>query len=215
LLNTPARIAWYSERIPFLEFLKTNESMMFEYGHLYADPDIGLFCSRLSPEELGQTDIERSEEAAMVLDQFQEDSTYARFLELYTPVNDPFLHEARVHLFRRDRHLQRSEEFRDDEEKYRGHLMVAFRENQIMERYFPHTYRKSSYVWNPERTRYVEANMLIDEDDEYESAVSWHLITRVSERQILGGLVLLLVVLGILYRYYGKKEMVGASSRPV
>ncbi len=205
--NTPARISWYSERIPFLEFLKTNESVMFEYGYLYDDPDFGRFRSRLSPEELSRIDAERGVEAAMVLDQFREDSAYGHFLELYTPVSDPFLHEARVHLFRRDRYLANSLLITNDEEEHRRYLSIAYCENQIMEKYFPNTLYKSGYVLSTEQSAYL--NEHFSSEDEYDSAVSWHLVTRVTERQLLIVLVLILTVLGVLYRYNSKDRVAG------
>jgi len=207
-INTPVRIAWYSDRVPFLEFLKTNESVMFEYGYLYEDPDFGRFRSRLSPEELSRSDAERAVEAALVLDQFREDSTYGRFLERYTPVNDPFLHEARVHLFRRDRYLKRSSGVMDDEGEYHRYLTIAYCENQIMERYFPHTLHESVYVLPIEQIAFLRRNLL--SADEYDSAVSQHLVTRVNERQLLMVIVVILIGIGTLDRLYGKGEDAGA-----
>jgi VanZ family protein len=205
--NTPTRISWYSERISFLEFLKTNESVMLEYGYLYKDPDFGRFRSRLSPEELSRIDLERGVEAAMVLDQFREDSAYGRFLELYTPVNDPFLHEARVHLFRRDRYMANSLLVVNDEEEYRRYLSIAYCENQIMEKYFPNTLYKSGYVLSTEQSAYLSERF--SPEDEYDSAVSWQLITRITEIQLQIVLIFLLTVVGAVYRYYRKNEVAG------
>jgi len=194
LLNTPSRIAWYAERIPFLEFLKNNDSVMLEYGHLYVDPQIGRFRSRLSPPEFRRADAEHGKQAAQILDQFREDAQYKEFLRQFTPANDPFLHEARVHLFRRDRYLNKALENKDNPETYRYQITVAYRENQIMEKYFPNTLSHSSYVLHTERLALLQQNYL--RDHTYDSAVSKDLVTRVREGQIASAMVL--VILGLL-----------------
>ncbi len=212
LLNTPARVAWYTERVPALKFLIKNESMMFEYGHFYRDPEIGHFRSRLSPEELEQTDRERAEEAAAVLNQYRNDSTYSDFLIKYTPVSDPFLHEARVHLFRRDRYMQEAEENKENEEIYRDRIMVAYRENLIMEKYFTHTFRRSNFVLPPEQLAYLEENHL--PELHYGSGVSWRLVTETNEFQIMTGLFAVLLGLGFVYVYFGReRKALPASSK--
>ena len=206
LLNTPARVAWYTERIPALKFLIENESMMFEYGHYYEDPEIGHFRSRLSPNELKRTDEERAIEAAAILNQYRNDSTYSDFLEKYTPVNHPFLHEARVHLFRRDRYIQEAEAEKGNEEIYQDRIMVAYRENLIMEKYFKNTFKRSNFVLPPEQLAYLEENHL--PELHYGSAVSWQLVTKINEVQIMVGLFVVLLGIGIAYRYYGRETKI-------
>ena len=203
LLNTPARIAWYADLVPVLKFLQTNESVMFEYGHLYVDPNIGRFRSRLAPEELRRHDIERAEEVADIIDRFQAPSTYKRFLNEYTPVTDPFTHEARVHLFRRDRFLERVEQYQDDKERLRKLYTVAYREQQIMETYFYHTLHRSSYILPLEQVKIMKQHHLPNQ--RYESAVSRHLITSFGERHVIGALLLLLLGLGLVDRYAGNE----------
>ena len=79
LLNTPARIGWYSERVPGLAFLRESSDVMLEYGHLYTDPEIGLFRSRFPPDELRRVDEERGAEVGPVLARYPEDA-YGEFL---------------------------------------------------------------------------------------------------------------------------------------
>jgi len=69
------------------------------------------------------------------LNRYRSDSTYSDFLQKYTPVNDPFLHEARVHLFWRDRYIREAEAEKENEEIYHDRIMVAYRENLIMKKY--------------------------------------------------------------------------------
>jgi VanZ family protein len=204
LLNTPDRIAWYADRVPLLEYLKETGSPMFEYGHLHHHPDIGRFRSRFSIEELYRIDAERGEEAARILDRFSDPASYSSFLQRYTPISDPFVHEARVHLYSRDYHLEAAERNRDSREQYRFHLSVAFCENRIMEQYFPRTLRNSSYRFSPQRRGYLREQRLPDLDRE--SWVSRNLATRVNEREVATVLVLALLGLAIGERYSGRKR---------
>lgn len=190
LLNTPARIAWYSERVPALAFLQENESVMLEYGVLYEDSEIGVFRSRLSPAELEASDRDRAEEAAAILDRFQSSELYETFLRIYSPVSDSFLHEARVHLFSRDRNYETASEFREKPEEYKRYLTSAFRENQILEKYFSRTLYRSASVWGLEERSL--SSRYLDRDKVYNSPVSSGLVTRFSELQvalIIGGLL--------------------------
>ncbi len=206
LLNTPQRIAWYSRQLPSLGFLETNESVMFEYGHRFSDPETGPFRSRLTRQQLRRTDAARGAEAALILDRFRGPSAYRKFLKTYTPVVDPFIHEARVHLFRRDRHLLWARDPERDARQHRVHLTVAFRENRIMEKYFPTVLGNSSYVLSGQRIALLEDNLLPDKElpaREVESTVSRDLVTAISERQVAGALVLAILALALIDRRFG------------
>jgi hypothetical protein len=191
--NTPARTASWAPRVPGLAFLVDNPSVMAEYGYRYRDPHIGTFYSRLAPAELERTDRERARQAASILDRHAGDEAYRAFLEGYPPQRDPFVHEARVHLFRRDRYREIAATQRargaDPEESW----TVAWRENLILERYFPATLAASaSRLPAAERAR-LEAGQ--DPERPYESAVSAHLITRISARAAVSTAVLLAAAL--------------------
>jgi hypothetical protein len=210
LLNTPELIGWYADRIPCLGFLKRNESVMAEYGYLYIDPDIGRFRSRLSPSELGQSDRKRSKEAAEILDRYQNRDEYRAFLKIYTPVSDPFVHEARVHLFRRDIKFRAAKKWMNNQEKYSIRLTFAFRENQIMEKFFRNTLHNSAYVWSAEKLALAKKHLM--HDKEYESRVSRKLITRVSKGQLGSFLILLIIGLALLDFYYSRSKSNYSSS---
>jgi hypothetical protein len=203
LLNTPARIAWYAERVPGLAFLKENESVMLEYGVLYEDPEIGVFRSRLSPEELEASDRDRAVESATILDRFRSREDYSSFLRTYSSVSDPFLHEARVHLFRRDRHYESSSEFLERPKEYKRRLTIAFRENQILEKYFSRTLNGSAYVWGPEERSL--SSRYLDRDKVYNSMVSRELVTRFSELQVA------LIIAGFIFGLAGLHYSLGKS----
>jgi hypothetical protein len=204
VLNTPELIGWYADRIPYLGFLKSNESVMTEYGYLYIDPDIGRFRSRLSPSELRQSDRTRAKEAAEILDRYKTRDEYREFLKIYTPVTDPFVHEARVHLFSRDHHFRESKYYEENQEAYSQHLTTAFRENQIMETYFRNTLHHSAYVWSAEKLALAKKHLM--HDKEYKSWVSRNLITRVSEGQLGSFFVLLIIGLELLHFYFGRSK---------
>lgn len=204
LLNTPARVTWYADRVPALEFLKYNPSTMSEYGHLYHTPDIGSFRSRLSREELHDQDETRSQQAAKILDQYYERNTYAEFLQVYTPDSDPFVHEARVHLYRRDRYISRTDRAAEDDPLKRHYLDVAYREQQIMENYFPNTLQLSRFTLDQETLQSMESAHL--PGDKYESPVSRHLITLISERQLISLLLLTILSLIGLERFIAHRE---------
>jgi hypothetical protein len=204
MLNTPARINWYAERIPLPDFLKGSDSVMVEYGYLYDDPDIGIFRSRFSEEELKQNDLKRADGASKILDLFYNNSTYQEFLKIYSPISDPFVHEARVHLYSRDKHFRTSKEYEDDPGKSSESLTKAFRENQVMEKYFPNTLYQSAYVW-PEDKLALAADHLLP-DIAFDSSVSRSLITSVSERVVAFFFAIKIIGLAVLHRHLGKNE---------
>lgn len=202
MVNTPHRIAWYADRIPWLAFLKENESVMAEYGDLYDDSDIGVFRSRFSATELEQTDRKRAAEASKILDRYRGRSEYRRFNKIYTPISDPFLHEARVHLFSRDYSLELSSVYKDQPETYAKLLTTAFRENQIMEKYFTKTLKHSAYVWSPENLSLARRHLFTDEI--FYSSVSRNVITRFNENQVAGFFLILTIGLALVHRRLGK-----------
>jgi hypothetical protein len=193
-LNTPGRIAWYADRIPGLGFLKQNDSVMAEYGYRYEDSEIGVFRSRLSPAALRQTDRERGKQAAKILDLYPDRAGYREFLAIYTPVTDPFLHEARVHLFSRDQNLHWAMHPETSPEDRARCLTTAFSENRIMEKYFPQTLQHSTYLWTPQQRTFAAKHRL--PDTVHESWVSRNLITRFGEAQV--GLFFGLIILGLV-----------------
>ena len=203
LLNTPARIGWYSEKVPGLAFLRESSDVMLEYGHLYTDPEIGLFRSRFPPDELRRVDEERGAEVGPILARYPEDA-YGEFLARYTPITDPFAHEARVHLFRRDRYLETSTWYPDDEQHARSDLTIGFREQLILEKYFPNTLRNSGGALTPEQRAELAERQFADEP--HESWVSKDLVTELGERDIVLGWLGTLALLVAIHRSAGRRS---------
>jgi hypothetical protein len=202
-VNTPERVGWYASRVPFLSFLLDSTSMMIDYGYRYHDPEIGTFQSRFSRNELEAQDRERGEEVALILDRYigEEGEGYDDFQRVYSVPRDAFVHEAGVHLFRRNRYLDRAHEEENDRPV---HFMIALRENQILEKYLPTTMRHSTHRWAPETRAVVERHAL--EDEPYTSLVSWDLLTSYGEIHVVLAFAAAIVALLLLGAYSGKRE---------
>ncbi|MDJ0928370.1 MAG: VanZ family protein [Gammaproteobacteria bacterium] len=184
--NTPDRVKSYASRLPVLNFLLDGDSMMIEYGYRYEDPDIGVFRSRFTLDQLEHLNDDRGAALAAILADL-DDTNYRDFLRTYTALTDPFVHEAGVHLFRRNRWLDRvqQEEMNQTwQHKRSEHYNIPFRENRILEKYFPAALQNAQR-WPPELRSMVESKAGPARD--YASAVSLQLITETSESQMLAG----------------------------
>ncbi len=195
-LNTPDRIAWYTARIPPLEFIDANRSVMVEYGYLHGDAASVLFRSRLTAEELRRLARDRAAEGARILDRYRDREQYLEFLDIYTPVTDPFLHEARVHLYSRNVSLERARDAEPGDNR-RRYLTSAYWENRILEDYFGELVHASSYAWPAALEAEVRKD--IQTDRAFESRASQYLITAYSRQQVFWfflGAVIALLLLG-------------------
>ena len=76
---------------------------------------------------------------------------------------------------------------------------MAYRENQILEKYFPETMKRAKSAFSAETVAELKQHLLVDEP--YISPVSANLITGYREWQIIAFMGLLLVFLGILDRF--------------
>ncbi|HMP77214.1 MAG TPA: VanZ family protein [Kiritimatiellia bacterium] len=193
LSNTPD--VWrpfYSYRPGLFVFDET----MVEYGHRIVDPGVGTFKSRLTAEQLRSEDATRAEEVAEVLRQLGRDDQYEAFLQQYSAVRDPFLHELRVRLFRRDRYWNYARANRDDPVKHANLISISFAEQRLLENWYPHTLRASGRDWPTDLRARAEA---ASHRKPYTSWVSHSLITSFTERQaqtVLGSLLLVVAVGG-------------------
>lgn len=204
LANTPE----WTERIvrwfPRLEFVRHKASAMSDYGYRHEIPGIGVFYSRFTLDELRRLDRERADESARVLNAYHDPRKYGDFLTTYTPVTDPFLHEARVHLFRRDHYRAVAPKYSANPQQYALHVTIAYREHQFMAEFFPETLARS---WYRLRETDVEAmRREMDASLSYESAVSDNLITRLTAWQVNAAMASLLVVLAAGWAYSWRKD---------
>lgn len=207
--NTPVAVARISERIKPLAFLLQNDSPMSEYGFRHTDPDIGRFYSRFGLDDLQWLDGRRGAEAGPVLRHYLTENSYSNFLARYTPAVDPFIHEAMVHLYRRNHYHAVVWKYREDSKLYRLHATVAYRENEILEKYFPRTLAAAGERWPSGRGEELLPHLRADRV--YKSEVSKHLITEVSERQVW---TIILVLLGldlVLLLAFGRERSAGGG----
>jgi VanZ family protein len=177
LSNTPQRVKKYTTALPFLSSLKSQEAMS-EFKFKHRDPDIGIFYSRLTLEELKNIDQFRAKEFGDILRHWQ-DKEYAEYLRIFPGGVAPFLHEIRVHIFRRDKRLERAL-FSDDEAVRAENFLIAYKENLILEKYFGKTLERSPYSWDESK----KAQLLgpINTETHYESPVSAGVWATMNER---------------------------------
>lgn len=200
--NTPRRVASYVDSLPKLSFLLQQEPMS-EFGYRIEDPDIGVFYSRLSPKELRRIDRERGAQNAQILDSYIR-IDYEKFLRVHNPISNPFLHEVRVHLFRRDNYLNKAIAASDESEK-REFALVAYKENLILEKYYPRTLENSAYRWTEEGLQ--DFWPWVDKNKPYESPVSADLFTSFSETTMWRTILVLLAMLAVFNWLYSKGSL--------
>ena len=202
VLNTPQRVASYTKRIPRLSFLQKEEPMS-ESGYKFKDPEIGIFYSRLNPKNLQKTDNLKGRQYSQILNE-SINMSYDQFLREYNPITNPFLHELRVHIFRRDTYLKKGKSISNLNEKKKLYL-IAYKENLILEKYFSHTIEKSTYRWNTDIPQEIEAS--IDKSKAYESPVSANLFTSFSEKRMWIFILFILIVMGLVnFIYYANER---------
>ena len=199
--NTPARVDRYTKIIPLLSFLQKEEPMS-EFGFKYKDQEIGIFYSRLSPTQLKAIDQKKGEEYAKILNE-NSNVDYEKFIKDYNPINNPFVHEVRVHIFRRDIHYEKGKNSSDHNEKKESYF-IAYKENFILEKYFTQSIKNSIYSWDEEKTK--ETGSLIRKNDFYESPVSAGLFTNFSEKTMWISILMALTTLVLFNLYYHREE---------
>jgi hypothetical protein len=195
---TPARLDALAARLPWLDHLAHNESVIVEYGHRHVFPGLGEFSSRLTLAELHTADATRAASTAALLDRFRGGRRYREFLLRWPASRDPFAHEARVHVHSRDVHLGLAMQQRDDPDALREHATAAFREQQILETFFGRTLAASRSHLEPRRRQWLERHA--DPDATYVSRAGGHLVTWISEEALVTILLASIAGLGLLLR---------------
>jgi hypothetical protein len=188
--NTPERVSAFVERFPSLAYLEKEEPMR-EFKMKHKDPEIGSFYSRLTVERLKVTDFEKSVEFARILREWK-GKDYNEFLQTFNPLNNAFLYEMRVHIFRRDRKDEEGQKAGSERRK-KGAPFIAYKENLILEKYFARTLRSSGYQWEREKAAAIE--LLIDKKAPYTSPVSKDLFYWLSESAVWAGILVALIAL--------------------
>ena len=199
--NTPIRMHSYTKQITWLSFLQKEESMS-EFGYKFNDSEIGTFYSRLSPKNLQKIDYLKGKQYSQILNE-SIGMSYNQFLREYNPVNNPFLHELRIHIFRRDTYLKKGKSTSNLNEREEFYL-IAYNENLILEKYFNYSIEKSVYRWNEDILQELEAS--IDKSKAYESPVSANLFTSFTEKRMWIFILFILIMMGLVNFIYCVNE---------
>ena len=199
--NPPDRTGALAGRFPALAFLEKEEPMR-EFKMKHKDQEIGSFYSRLTVERLKVTDFEKSVEYARVLREWK-GKDYNEFLQTFNPLNNPFLYEMRVHIFRRDRKNEEGQKAASERRKKEA-FFIAFKENLILEKYFTRTLRSSGYQWGRENAAAIEP--LIEKTAAYTSPVSKDLFYWLSEGAMWIAIFAALLALVILNAFFSHKK---------
>ncbi len=198
LMNTPGVVLWIANSIPPLAYLKSKNNFMTEYGYRHLDAKIGSFYSRFTPNQLQEMDRSRAEEVGATLNRHSDISNYNSFLRTYTPLSDPFIHEIRVRIFRRDEYLDKLHHQRPGSSLIKPLCTVAWRENQLLEKYFGKSLKHTVFKLSVRRADGLA--QCADPSFAYESPVSGNLITSFSLPYVYAATVLLLLVLWRIQR---------------
>ena len=195
--NTPQRVSAYTAKIPWLSFLQKEEPMS-EFGYKYKDSEVGIFYSRLSPTRLKKTDELMGKAYAQILNE-SATKDYQQFLREYNPIVNSFLHECRIHVFRRDRYFKRANRASNLNTK-RNYYFIAYKENLILQKYFTQTIENSIYHWGDSQIE--KSGVIIEKEKSYESPVSANLFTSFTEKDIwlsIFALLSLLVLVNLIF----------------
>ena len=165
-------------------------SRISEFGYYIKDPEIGEFYSRLPVEKL-RDELSGSEYfKTEILPKLSRGS----YSELLSTLKGSMYSEILVHIFCRDKRLER------------GDFYTAFRENQILEKYFSGFIIDTEYKWTDHKKLEVEQACIDNVDELYTSPVSAHIITSFSETAhwiiicILEGAIMLIWLVVLLRR---------------
>jgi hypothetical protein len=191
LAATPQRLVRLADDLPLPQRLATGTDAICEYGHRHAVDDLTFFRSRLSVDELARSDRDRASEVAAELDASRGIGALSKIS--VSPVDDPFGYEIRVHLFSRNRNLNRARGHEPGSSDYSRFMTTAWRQNLILESFYGDTLERSSFRWRPQPRLRVEAAQ--DPEVFFVSRAAAHLITWVSEDRLR---VLMLLLLAIL-----------------
>jgi hypothetical protein len=120
-----------------------------DFGHMIVGERKGFrFRSQLSPEDLREYDLENGRSLGRLLRQ-EIGLGYPEFLRKYPANKYPFLHEMRVHIFRRDRYARKG--------RGKGKASwIALKENQILETYFGRALAEAGLDWPADKTKRIQ-----------------------------------------------------------
>ena len=155
-------------------------SRVSEFGYDITDPEIGEFYSRFPVDRLGQKLPSPELFRMVVLPRLYVEP----YSELLRSLKRSIEGETLVHIFCRDKHLDRNE------------FYTAYRENQILEKYFLPYITGTVHRWSVPKKMDVEQSCQDNLTQLYISPVSAHLITSFSETT--QWIIIVLLELGLI-----------------
>jgi hypothetical protein len=191
LTATPQRLSRIARYVPLPSRLTTGSDAICEYGYRHAAGERTVFRSRLPHDRLLASDRRRAVEVARELDAARGGGGPA--MMKVSPVDDPFGYEIRVHLFARNRNLNRARDHDPGSPDHRRFMTATWRENLILETFFANTLERSSLRWKPRLRRKVETAQ--DPEAFYISRVGRHLVTGIGEGRLRALMLALFAVL--------------------
>jgi hypothetical protein len=194
--NTPAFAARVAARYPALEFLLDKEHPMSEYGFRLEDPDIGRFYTRFDRDTARAIDAQRASQLGPIIRAYVLIDAYDNALRQFTPARDPFAREVMLRLNRRNHYFGVLPKYRDEPYWYAVHVTVAWRENQILERYFSNTLEAAGQRWTDELKEALAEHI---QDTPYTSPANNHLIHRISLRQIWCAVLIAIIFAAVIW----------------
>lgn len=201
LQNSPDRVAWYIYNFPGLGLVDPTRNIMVEYGYLHGEESTVAFRSRLTLEELRQSNAGHAGDDAPNLDHIHERSSQADFNWRAYLLTNTYLYEGRLHQLRRDQNLVRAERSDNDHDRSR-HFAAAHWENIILTDHFYEVLRGTRYDWTPQTENDVRQSA--DLNRSYTSSISTHLVVAFSRRQAaflsIGSVVMLLLCAAYFHR---------------
>jgi hypothetical protein len=180
MASTPQRLHRIGEHLPLPNRLTNGVDVICEYGFLHSVDDWTRFRSRLSPDDLIRSDRERAPDIARNFEESRGGGGISQ--SGISPIHDPFGYEFRIHLFARNRNLQKARAREPGSFGHRRYMTTAWRENLILENSFSKTLELSNLRWGPRITR--EAQEAQYPDEPFVSQAGAHLITRISEGRL-------------------------------
>lgn len=172
---TPGRVGRIIETFPSLSYLQ--DEPVFACGNLIKIDDAAVFRSVLTEEGLVRCDSDRGAAVSAKL-QSEDPGRRDEFLAEYSEVRDPCVHEAEVHIFRRNFYAAAWKAQRDDAEAAR----IAVGEQLILDKYFKNSSAHAP-MFAETRAGLLKAATTAGPPPLYESPVAGQLITEVSESQ--------------------------------
>ncbi|MCP4895547.1 MAG: hypothetical protein GY906_01120, partial [bacterium] len=151
--------------------------------------------------ELRQLDEQQGPFAGLTVERYR--YRYLEFLRIYTPAREPFTHEVQVHLQSRGVNIALAKQEQVGSRKQKKLATRAFRENQILETFFPVTLKHAEAWLSPKQSNTLRSGFL--PDYRFVSLAGIRIITFASEKQLRVFLIICLIALIAAERWLARR----------